>query len=151
MKYTEERRDLFTVPNDYALVHCISADFALGAGIAVQFRNMGVKKELIEVYNDSAKYGTYLNEWCERNIGTCLLTTATRPVYNLVTKARYFNKPTYDTVEQALKAMRDVYSPDKIAMPTIGCGLDRLEWTKVREIIKSCFGHTGTEVLVCIK
>lgn len=33
----EERRDLFTVSNDYVLVHCISADFKLGAGIAKEF------------------------------------------------------------------------------------------------------------------
>lgn len=30
----EVKKDLFTVPKDYVLAHCISADFALGAGIA---------------------------------------------------------------------------------------------------------------------
>ena len=29
--------DLFDYKDEYYLVHCISADFALGAGIAVQF------------------------------------------------------------------------------------------------------------------
>ena len=32
-----ENRDLFTVPQGYYLAHCISADFALGAGIAKIF------------------------------------------------------------------------------------------------------------------
>ena len=149
MTYKEEKKDLFSVSDDYALAHCISADFALGAGIAVKFRNMGVKKELISTYNDSTRYGTYLNEWNERNTGTCLLTTVERPVYNLVTKARYFHKPTYDTVKHSLCMMRDIYSPEKIAMPKIGCGLDGLEWDKVREIIKDVFKDTSTEILVC--
>ena len=34
MIYKEEKMNLFEAPEDYALVHCISADFALGAGIA---------------------------------------------------------------------------------------------------------------------
>ena len=33
----EVKKDLFTVSKDYALVHCISADFKLGAGIARKF------------------------------------------------------------------------------------------------------------------
>ena len=33
----EVKKDLFTVSNDYALAHCISADFTLGAGIAKEF------------------------------------------------------------------------------------------------------------------
>ena len=37
MKYIEEYRDLFSVPDDVYFVQCISADFAMGKGIAVQF------------------------------------------------------------------------------------------------------------------
>lgn len=37
MTYKEEKRDLFTVDDSYYLAHCISADFKLGAGIAVEF------------------------------------------------------------------------------------------------------------------
>jgi hypothetical protein len=35
MIYKCEERDLFGVPDSYYLVQCISADFAMGAGIAV--------------------------------------------------------------------------------------------------------------------
>ena len=42
MNYMETRGDLFAVPQGYYLAHCISGDFALGAGIAKQFN---------EVYN----------------------------------------------------------------------------------------------------
>ena len=37
----------------------------------------------------------------------------------------------------------------KIAMPVIGCGLDRLDWNDVSEQIKSVFTNTGVEILVC--
>lgn len=37
MTIKEEKRNLFTMPKDYVLAHCISADFALGAGIAKKF------------------------------------------------------------------------------------------------------------------
>lgn len=36
----EVKKDLFTVSDDYALAHCISADFALGAGIAKEFDDL---------------------------------------------------------------------------------------------------------------
>ena len=38
MIYQEEVRDLFSVPNDYCLAHCISADFGMGKGIVVEFK-----------------------------------------------------------------------------------------------------------------
>ena len=37
----------------------------------------------------------------------------------------------------------------KIAMPMIGCGLDKLEWDRVSQIIKNIFGDTDMEILIC--
>ena len=37
----------------------------------------------------------------------------------------------------------------KIAMPVIGCGLDRLNWNDVSEQIKNVFADTNVEILVC--
>ena len=37
----------------------------------------------------------------------------------------------------------------KIAMPIIGCGLDRLEWDKVSRTIKDVFQEEDIEILVC--
>jgi len=50
----EEKRDLFTVSNDYALVHCISADFKLGAGIAKEFdKKFNARQKLFKVFPES--------------------------------------------------------------------------------------------------
>lgn len=37
----------------------------------------------------------------------------------------------------------------KIAMPVIGCGLDKLSWDKVSEAIKEVFSDSDIEILVC--
>lgn len=137
----EEKKDLFSVPKDYALVHCISADFALGAGIAREFANRGVKTALCSMYTAPA-------------IGSALATFATdwAGEYNLVTKAKYWGKPTYAQLRQALVSLRSVaasHGRTKLAMPKIGCGLDRLEWSKVKDIICEVFENADTEILVC--
>ena len=47
MIYREEIQDLFSVPNDYYLAHCISADFGMGKGIVVEFnKRFDMKKKL---------------------------------------------------------------------------------------------------------
>lgn len=147
MTYKEEARDLFSVSDDYYFAQCISADFAMGAGIAVQFnKHFDTKNRLINKYGHS-----FEDRWDAFNEhGTCLLEGR---VYNLITKKKHWFKPTYDTLKSALKAMRTmvINNPDvrKIAMPQIGCGLDQLQWDKVSEIIKEVFGELDVEILIC--
>jgi len=132
----EEKRDLFTVDKKYCFAHCISADYALGAGIAVQFqKRFKLKNKLKSIGNG--------------NHPECLNVDG---VFNLVTKAKYSHKPTYNSLKESLIQMRDImlYCNCKyVAMPKIGCGLDRLQWGKVREIIKEVFKDTAIEILVC--
>ncbi|MCM1165632.1 MAG: macro domain-containing protein [Lachnospiraceae bacterium] len=144
MTFTEEQGDLFAeeiMSEKYALCHCISSDFALGAGIAKAFAVMGVKKELCEKYPKQWQGGGY-----------CLITeTNGVTVGNLVTKERYFHKPTLETLRQSLENFKEQalkMNVSKIAMPKIGCGLDRLEWADVREIIQEVFADTDFIVKV---
>lgn len=145
MIYKEEKRDLFTVPEEYYLAHCISADFGMGRGIVVEFnKRFDMKRKLQVCFNG------YLNEFIDNNYQSdCLVMDC---VFNLITKERYWQKPTYETIRGALEMMRKLaFETDvtKIAMPTIGCGLDRLKWDKVSEIIKEVFKDTDIEILVC--
>lgn len=143
MIYNEEIRDIFATPKDYFLAHCISADFALGAGIAKEFKNRGVRKQLKYHYT----FG---------KIGDALVTYATDWIgeFNLVTKDRYYEKPTLKSLTKALISMKNIIltypaEQHKIAMPQIGCGLDRLKWEDVSEIIKDIFKDTNVEILIC--
>lgn len=145
MTYKEEVRDLFSVPDDYYLAHCISGDYALGAGIAIEFdKRFNMKQILNELVPG---YWGYMKA-CGVN-GECILIDR---VLNLLTKERYFHKPTYDSMRDALRGMRDVCAANsikKVAMPTIGCGLDRLKWDKVSAMIQEIFADEDIEILVC--
>lgn len=68
-----------------------------------------------------------------------------------VTKVRYFHKPTYDTLHSSLQAMRDHCVSNgvkELCMPRIGCGLDRLKWEKVVEMIQEVFAGLDISITV---
>lgn len=89
--------DLFQMPREYYLAHCISADFALGAGIAKQFDR---------VYNIKFKLNNrYGNTPLKERVGQAYLVDN---VFNLVTKEMYYQKPTYEMLTKCLKEMRTV-------------------------------------------
>ena len=145
MIYREEVRDPFSVPDDYYLEHCISADFGMGKGIVVEFNKRFDMKHILRT-----KYPDYVNQFHrQKRLSDCILEGR---VFNLITKERYFEKPTYNTLTGALckmKALCQSENVHKIAMPIIGCGLDRLEWDKVSRIIKDVFQEEDIEILVC--
>lgn len=146
----EVRQDLFTVDESYHLAHCISADFALGAGIAKEFeKRFHIRQELFSMFPEGL--GEYMKKNCI--LGQCIPTNNYR-VFNLVTKNKYYDKPTYASLSAALRMMRSsikVLNINKIAIPTIGCGLDRLNWDDVRALINFLYQDTDVEFLVCFK
>ena len=132
------QKDLFAVDEMYYLAHCISADYALGAGIAVQFDyRFDMRRRLNETGNGGCP--------------DCLLIGKT---FNLVTKKRSFYKPTYESLQAALYMMKTQAIEKgimKIAMPLIGCGLDGLQWNKVQGLLRETFSDTDIEILVCFR
>lgn len=148
MKYEIVKKDLFTVPQGYYLAHCISNDFAFGAGIAKQFvEHYNMKFKLIEQFRDGNQYDK--NKHWGQYVGQALLIDN---VFNLVTKERGFRKPTYDDLSETLVFMRNLMTDlyiTKLAMPKIACGLDGLNWDKVEEMICDVFGDTDVEILIC--
>lgn len=142
MTLTEIQGDLFTASKDCALAHCISADIALGAGIAKEFAKRGIKEQL--------RY------WNFRPVGKTLVTQATDWImeFNLVTKEKYYQKPTYDSLHSALVNMKlycDLFNIKKLAMPRIGCGLDKLNWSEVKAMIERVFQKSDIEILIYYK
>ena len=136
--------DLFALPHGYAFAHCVSADFAMGAGIAKTFTEKypNMREHLISKYFDLddkeflPPFGSYqyLN------------------VFNLVTKRRVWEKPSYETLRAALMELHidvETNQLDRIAMPRIGCGLDRLEWDQVKPIIEEVFADLDIQIVVC--
>ena len=135
MVLIEKRGNLFNAGADYSLCHCISSDYALGAGIAVDFQRKYHLKDSLSALGK----GTYPD---------CIYT---KGVFNLVTKKSYWHKPTYQSLESALLLMRELVlekNITKIAMPKIGCGLDRLQWSQVKEILNRVFKDLDIEIAV---
>ena len=139
----EKQQDLFAVnyKDQYALCHCVSADLAMGKGIAVLFRDRfgGVD----DLRSQKPRVGM-----------ACSLPSGSMRIYYLITKPNYWHKPTYDSLKASLVTMRDdmtIRGLDHLAMPKIGCGLDGLDWPKVKQMIEEVFAGTNIYILVCIK
>ncbi|CAH1372302.1 unnamed protein product [Tenebrio molitor] len=139
VKTREITSDLFEMPEEYSLAHCVAEDMNMGAGIAVRFRR------------DFKKVGELLNQR-QRPGGLAILTHKDRFIYYLVTKRLSSGKPTYSTLFSSLKTLRGhVIANDvkKLAMPRIGCGLDRLQWENVKFMIEFVFAKVDVEIVVC--
>lgn len=144
MQYIEKYADLFDIDDpDVWFIQCISADFACGKGIAVEFnKRFNTKQELQKSYRPNVWNGN----------GYCL---ATSHVLNLVTKAKYYMKPSEKTMRTALEMLCDIvvaYGIKSIAMPKIGCGLDQMDWIIVKGLVQKIFGNIDNlNITVCCK
>jgi O-acetyl-ADP-ribose deacetylase (regulator of RNase III) len=123
----EERKgDLFSAPAAVALAHCVSRDLAMGKGIAIAFKSrFGHVRELVDQKRGVGEVAHIKHEG--------------RIVFYLITKDRYWRKPTYATLTASLIELRRLCATlavTEIAIPRIGCGLDGLPWPSVRAIIQ---------------
>lgn len=143
---TEKQIDLFEEIEaaPCCIFHCISADLKMGKGIA---KPMNAKFHIRELWKNPNP------NWYGTGHTICTPTdTAEHIVFNLITKEKYWQKPNYKTMEEALTHAREYFNyyrgfPKKIVMPKIGCGLDQLNWPKVKKIIERIF--EGFDVTVC--
>ena len=117
--YKEEIRDLFSVLDDYFLAQGISADFGMGKGIAVEFnKRFDTKNQILALYPQGFRDVS----GCYKPVG-CVLVGR---VLNLITKQRYFGKPTYDTMRGALTCMKEFGSSTTLQRSL--CRLLAVDW-----------------------
>jgi len=144
MKLNYTNGNIFNTSKDTLKIQCISADLAMGAGIALQFnQEYDIKNKLRTRFTDRQSIGQYI-----KTKGFCIFE---RPVFNLVTKEHFYDKPTYETLQNALENMREQLefllidteytkeNPLQIVCPEIGCGLDRLDVNKVQGLLLKIF------------
>jgi O-acetyl-ADP-ribose deacetylase (regulator of RNase III) len=137
--FIEEKGDIFDLDCSYALAHCVGKDFSMGKGIAIEFeKKFGMKDWLIKQ---------------NKPIGCALLLrTKDHNIFYLITKEfSKRSKPTYKSIENTIIDMFEQalkYEIYKIAMPKIGCGLDRKNWEKVKSIILK---HKPPQIEIIVK
>lgn len=138
--FDEKKGDLFQLSGaGDCLAHCVSTDLRMGKGIATIFKSRfgGIN----ELRNQKVLVG-----------GVAVLKREGRFIYYLVTKEKYYDKPTYETLKSSLTAMRDHCTGHNIktlAIPRLGCGLDRLDWSVVRKDIADIFQDTDIAITAC--
>ncbi|XP_030821830.1 ADP-ribose glycohydrolase OARD1 isoform X1 [Geospiza fortis] len=130
--------DLFSCPGTDALAHCISEDCRMGAGIAVLFKKkFGGVQELLDQKKKTGE--------------VAVLQRDDRYIYYLITKQKVSHKPTYESMQKSLEAMKAHCLNNgvtDISMPRIGCGLDGLQWEKVSAILEEVFENTDIKITV---
>ncbi|KAM6370267.1 ADP-ribose glycohydrolase OARD1 isoform 1-T1 [Pluvialis apricaria] len=130
--------DLFSCPQTDALAHCISEDCRMGAGIAVLFKKkFGGVQELLDQQKKTGEVAVLQRE--------------DRYIYYLITKKKVSHKPTYESMQKSLEAMKAHCLNNgvtDISMPRIGCGLDGLDWNKVSAILDQVFEDTDIKITV---
>jgi O-acetyl-ADP-ribose deacetylase (regulator of RNase III) len=137
MTFTEIKGNLFDRelehPREY-YVHCISRDYACGAGIAKEFnKKYNLSLRLLDLPRTS-----------------CMIID---DVISLVTKSKYWQKPTYDSLRRALFDLKELCEESllnvkTLVMPRIGCGLDKLQWNNVKKMLKEIFEDTDVAIEV---
>lgn len=154
MIYAEEIAEVFERGKGSYLAHCISGDFALEEGIATCFRDMGIADLLSENFSEIR----------DNYKGACCLETTAgseqanyKGVFNLVTKEKCGQKPTYESLKVALIDMREQIEKKHkqgekeiiVCMPPIESDLDGLSWDSVRDIITDVFIDTDVLIIIC--
>ena len=125
------------------IAHCVSSDFAMGRSLAStiacgypelqELRNIPISKF------PPGSLVTYFNQQHQRFI------------YNFVTKSRFFHKPTYETLELSLQALKQHlkhHNIQDLAIPKLGCGYDQLHWPTVFLILFKVFSGSNLTITI---
>ena len=138
------RNDEIFFQANTAIAHCISAADKMSERFAETNRRR-VNGLLEYCQKTKAIVGSALPYWDPESNNF---------IYNLVTKSKFFENTTLDNIRNSLENMRGhalLNNVTKISMPKIGCGLDKLQWTDVLELIQHTFTYSGIQIQIITK
>ena len=125
--------------------HCVSSDLAMSAGIARQVVRLYPELEKLRLNHRNLKAVSLIAHFSSKNGNR---------IYNLVTKIRHYDQPTYYNLRKSLCRMKShmlTHGIKEINLPQIGCGLDTLEWARVFNIFLCLFANTDIRVNILMK
>ena len=140
----QQRRNKFSSQHNTAIAPCVSADGKMSKGFAeTTCRRVNGLQDLCRRYKTTV--GSAVPYWDPESNNF---------IYNLVTKSKFFEKPTLDNPTISLKNMRGhalLNNITTISMPKVGCGLDKLQWTDVFRLIQDTFTYSGIQIHIITK
>lgn len=142
LNYHEEVQDLFDSDPTYVFAHCVAADAGMGGGIAWTFRHRYPEMPAAvlaaqPVVGDAVRY----------------VSDDGRVIYNLISKGSSAQLPDRSDFEDSLRALKRAllaHGEKRLAIPRIGAGIDRLNWSDSAGFIQELFADTDIEIMVCV-
>ena len=134
--------DLFKSPQHSSLAHCISADAKMSKGIALQF--MRHFPELSSLRKEKHSVGV-----------SVVVNIKGRLVYNLITKQRFYMKPSLSSIKGCLQSMLNhatKHGIKDISVPKLASGCDKMNFNSdVLPLLESVFGDNPVNIHVYCK
>ena len=129
------------------IAHCVSSDFEMGIGVAKVLADL--EPEMREDLRRS------FPKKRNRSDFKPMVVSYKEKIWNLVTKYRYFDKPTVTEVKESLLELRHAMrcwfgesTVKKISMPMIASGADKIPWDVTKALLEEIF--EGDEFVITV-
>ena len=127
-----------------SIAHCVSSDFQMAKGVAQQISGAYpcIKPTLKSIETPIVGSSVSVS-----------LPWENKSIFNLVTKPQFFDKPTYYDLSRSLNCMKQQLLQkgiNAIAMPKIGCGLDKLKESRIFSLICDIFEKTNIKIFIYV-
>ena len=134
--------DVLQFPGSKA--HCVSSDFQMAKRVAKQINSAYpcIRPTLKSIETPIVGSSVSVS-----------LPWENKSIFNLVTKPQFFDKPTYYDLSRSLNCMKQRLLQkgiNAIAMPKIGCGLDKLKESRVFSLICAIFEKTNIKIFIYV-
>lgn len=134
----DEPGDLFDAPLDFSLTHTVSKDLKMSKGIAKTFVEKFGSVDRLKSQNPTLHNLVFLEHHNQF-------------IIYLITKNYFYEKPSYRDIFFTLLKLKQFCIDNnikKLAMPKIGCGLDKLKYENIRIMLRYIFLQTNIEVRI---
>ena len=138
--YSEQKVNIFSLPNNIAIGHCTSQCLTMSKGTALQFRN---KFNNVQNLIDQEKKPTEI----------AYLKNGRQWILYLITKNKYYDKSAYTKIFSTLANTRKFCIENNIttlALPKICTGQDKKDWNVISTMIKFIFQNTQIKIIICL-
>lgn len=156
MKLEYKNKNVIDTLGNYVNAQCISEDCAMGSGVVVAYNKAmpNLKKSCLKYMDNPDRNEKGL-------IKPYKYTCSNGTIYNMYTKEKYWHNAykgmTHNNyicrLRYSLEEVRNDMiknNLNKLAIPKIGSGRDRLDWSEVEGLLFEIFGTTDIEILVCV-